>query len=228
MADWTDTSAPCLDPDSPLQAHMGEHGIPRFQTRDRYFYAPLGEACCGQDFVNVFFQQMHHFPHCPDCASILMRSASIICWQCRTYFRRYGTGLSKQVMGISYQRHDAQSVTNPSRGTNQARLPPEAEAQTWRDEQLRDLPDPILQILLPRPPTCYFWRITTDFMASFQNQSILNNLSAVLMPYYNPDASAPLPDTPRDGFQTGLSLQPTTVDEDHQGDYESDPSSDDK
>lgn len=81
------------------------------------------------------------------------------------------------------------------------------EAQAWRDAQIWDLSDPFLQILLPQTPTCLFWRVTTNFIAPFQNQAMLNELVAIHMPFYNQEALAPLPNSPQQGFQIGLSLQ---------------------
>ena len=80
MERWTDSSAPCIDPISVNPAHMGEFNIPPFQTWNRYYYAGLGEACCGQHFVYLFYQQFHPFPHCDDCASIVLQAASAVCW----------------------------------------------------------------------------------------------------------------------------------------------------
>ena len=48
--------------------------------------------------------------------------ASEICWQCRTYFRRYGTGAMKQIVGYTDQRHDYQSVFHPESGRDQWRF----------------------------------------------------------------------------------------------------------
>ena len=51
MDSWLDTCGPSIDPDSPLPYHRGGYSIPPFQTHSRYFYAPLGEACCGRHFT---------------------------------------------------------------------------------------------------------------------------------------------------------------------------------
>ena len=120
-----DSTEPCLDRDSTNVAHMGELSIPPFQTWNRYFYAGLGEACCGQHFLNLFFQQFHPFPPCDECASVVLHSASSVCWQCRTYFRRYGTAQVQQLVGVTYQRHDAQSIHQPDSNNFQPRLPEE-------------------------------------------------------------------------------------------------------
>ena len=116
MERWIDSTEPSLDMDSLNPAHMGEFGIPPFQTWSRYFYAGLGEECCGQHFLTLFFQQFHPFPPCRDCASAMLHAASQICWQCRTYFRRYGTGQLKHMVGVTPQRHDHQSVFHPIQG----------------------------------------------------------------------------------------------------------------
>ena len=59
MDTWLDTCGPCIDPDSPLPSHRGGYSLPPFQTHSRYFYAPLGEACCGRQFVDLYYQQHH-------------------------------------------------------------------------------------------------------------------------------------------------------------------------
>ena len=194
-------------------AHMGEYSIPPFQTWSRYFYAGLGEACCGQDFLFLFFQQFHPFPHCDECASVVIQSAFVVCWRCRTYFCRYGTGQMKQIIGITMQRHDHQSVHNPARGELQPREPREMVTQTWRDTQLLRLPQPILQILLPRAPECQFWSKKLDFFNSFGNRPVLRSVNYISMPFHSEEAFHPLPRTPQEGFRAGLSLQPSVLDE---------------
>ena len=99
MDSWLDTCGPSIDPDSPLSYHRGGYSIPPFQTHSRYFYAPLGEACCGKHFV--------------DCARMVLGAASHICWQCRTYFQRYGMGMMQQIMGVTPQRHSILEVRVP-------------------------------------------------------------------------------------------------------------------
>ena len=208
-----DSTEPSLDPDSTNPAHMGKFSIPPFQTWSRYFYAGMGEACCGQHFLNLFFQQLHPFPPCDECASVMLHSASNVCWQCRTYFRRYGTGQLKQIVGITMQRHDHQSVHNPVRGELQPREPSEIHVQSWRDTQLLRLPQPILHILLPRAPECQFWSGKLDYINSFRNRPILHSVNYIPMPFYSEEAFYPLPPTPQEGFCSGLSLQPSTVDD---------------
>ena len=139
MENWSDTCAPSLDGDSPLPWYHGSAGIPPFQTHSRYFYGPLGERCCGRHFVELFYQHFHPFPQCSDCARLTLVAASHICWQCRTYFRRYGTGMMQQIVGITPQRYDMLRMLMPDRGLNQLRLPVETIAQNWRDEALQRL-----------------------------------------------------------------------------------------
>ena len=126
MEIWRDTCAPSLDGDSPRPWHHGSYSIPPFQTHSRYFYAPLGERCCGQHFVHLFYQQFHPFPQCVDCARLTLGEASYICWQCRTYFRRYGTGMMQQVMGVTPQRYCILSMLvlerGPTRGSACSRM----------------------------------------------------------------------------------------------------------
>ena len=116
-------------------------------------------------------------------------------------------------MGTTMQHHDLQSVHHPVRGDNQPREPVEIFAQGWRDEQMRRLPLPILQILLPRPPTCQFWQEKLDHFASFQNQPILQFLPIVPMCYHNDKALYPLSQTPQEGFKSEFSLQASMIDE---------------
>ena len=155
MDTWLDTCSPSIDPDSPCPWHRGGYNIPPFQTHSRYFYAPLGEACCEAHFVDLFNQQLHPFPHCNSYAWLVLAATSHICWHCRTYFRRYGMGQMQQIVGITPQRHNLLQVRIPTRGPNQQRLPVEVQAQQRRDEGLRRLRLPILQILLRQesPPT---------------------------------------------------------------------------
>ena len=144
-----------------------------------------------------------------------MQAASNICWQCRTYFRRYGTGKLKQIVGITVQRHDHQSVHNPVRGELQPRELCEDRVQSWRDAQIARLPQPILQILLPRAPECLFWRAKMDYINAFRarNRLVLTSLPMLYMPFHSEEAFHPLPRTPQEGFRSGLSLQASTVNE---------------
>lgn len=129
MDRWLDTCGPCVDPISSHPNHQGGHSIPSFQTHSRFFYAPVGEDCCGRHFVDLFYQQYHPFPHCRDCARrLVLGAASHICWQCRTYLRRYSTGMMQQIMGVTPQRHSILEVIVPVRGHNQRRLPEETAA----------------------------------------------------------------------------------------------------
>ena len=128
MDSWLDTCGSSIDPDSPLPYHRGGYSIPPFQTHSRYFYAPLGEACCGRQFVDLYYQQHHPYPHCPDCARMVLGAASHICWQCRTYFWRYGTSMMQQIMGVTPQQHSILEVRVPKWGPHQRRLPEEERA----------------------------------------------------------------------------------------------------
>ena len=211
MDSWLDTCGPSIDPDSPLPYHRGSYSIPPFQTHSRYFYAPLGEACCGRQFVDLYYQQHHPYPHCPDCARMVLRAASHLCWQCRTYFRRYGTGMMQQIMGVTPQRHSILEVRVPERGLQQRRLPEEERAQEWRDDSLSLLQPPILQILLPRASTCLFWQNVSAFLNTQGNHRHLFSLPTVPMPYFSEKALLPLPPTPADGFRTGLSLSQEVI-----------------
>lgn len=203
---WADASGPCLDPDSPLPAHQGGHSLPPFQTHSRHFYAPWGEGCCGRPFVNLYYLQHHPFPHCQDCARLLLRDASHICWQCRTYFRRYGTGLMQHILGVTPQRHDVISVVLPERGLNQMRLPEEIRAQQARDDLLQNLEPPILQILLPPENTCDFRELMSTRLTPTGNLRFLYTRPAIPLPYHSPQALLPLPSHPGAGFLSGLSL----------------------
>ena len=119
LTKWEDTTEPCLDADSFAPHTQGNFSIPAFQTHSRFFYLPSHEQCCRRQFVELFYLQFHKYPACPECASKILILASEICWQCRTYFRRYGTGAMKQIMGYTYQRHDHQSVFHPENGRDQ-------------------------------------------------------------------------------------------------------------
>ena len=220
---WSNTCIPCIDPDSTHQTHQGDYGIPPFQTHSCYFYAPLGEDCCGRHFVDLYYQQHHPFPHCRDCARRVLGAASHICWQCRTYFRRYGTGMLQQIMGVTPQRHDIASIIAPKSGPRQQILPKEERAQEWRDGNLQLLLPPILQVLLPPVSTCVFWLDVSNHLGQFQNQRCLFNLPNVPMPYHSEEALLPLPSTPGAGFRTDLSLHPKAIDAIHPKDVEIDP-----
>lgn len=213
MGTWVDTCAPCIDPDSTETCHQGSYGIPPFQTHSRYFYAPLGEACCGRHFVDLHFQQYHPFPHCRECAQLVLGAASHICWQCRTYFRRYGTGQMQQCVGVTPQRHDILAVRMPERGHHQQRLPKEIRAQQWRDSLIENLRPPILQVLLPQESTCQFWIGVNTLLEQLQNPPYLVHLPVLPMPYFSEEALLPLPPTPQAGFRTNLSLQQEVIDE---------------
>ena len=121
----------------------------------------------------------------------------------------------KQVVGVTMQRHDHQSVHNPARGELQPREPREVIAQTWRDTQMLRLPQPILQVLLPRAPECQYWSTKLDYFSSFlvRNQPILHSVNYIPMPFYSEEAFYPLPRTPQEGFRSGLSLQASAIDE---------------
>lgn len=130
----------------------------------------------------------------------------------------------QQVVGITPQRHDRASVTNPVRGgRGQYRLREETRAKRWREENLARIPQPILQILLPQRSSCPFWANMEDYLLQFQNQQCLVNLPTIPMPYYNEEALLPLPASPQEGFRSGLSLYPVAIDEDHPGSEEEDP-----
>ena len=203
---WIDTCAPCLDPDSVLPWHRGAYSIPTFQTHSRYFYAPLGEDCCGLRFVQIFYQQFHPFPHCQECAQFVLYTVSFLCWHCRTYFRRYGTGTMQQIVGISPQRHDYMNVRIPDRGRDQRRLPDEDRAQQWRNDTLGIWAQPIVHMLLPRVPTCTFLLNMNEFINQANNQRMLVNLPTIQMPFFSMEATLPLPPSPEDGYRSGLSL----------------------
>lgn len=205
------TCGPSIDPDSTDPAHRGSFSISPFQTHSRYFYAPLGEDCCGRQFVDLYYQQHHPFPHCNDCARLVLGSASHLCWQCRTYFRRYGTGMMQQIMGVTPQRYNVVAVMNPERGPNQRRLPEEQRAQEWRDNHLSILQRPISQVLLPQPTQCEFWRDVSTYLNGIQNHRFLYALPTVPMPYFNDEALLPLPESHR-LLRHGLSLYPEVID----------------
>ena len=120
----------------------------------------------------------------------------------------------QQIVGVTLQRYDVQSLTLPERGPNQHQLPEEIIAQEWRDEQLEPLRLPIFQILLPQPLNCQFWLDTLDFIHSFGNGPVFNHLPFVLMPFYDNDALLPLSTTPQAGFRSGLSRYAEIVEDD--------------
>ena len=66
--------------------------------------------------------------------------------------------MMQQVMGVTLQRHDILGVQIPEHGHNQRRLPEEVTAQEWRDDTLRLLTPPVVQLPLPQEPTCVFWQ----------------------------------------------------------------------
>lgn len=206
-----DTCGPSVDPDSTDPTHRGSYSIQPFQTHSRYFYAPLGEDCCGRSFVNLYYQQHHPFPHCRDCARLVLRAASLLCWQCRTYFRRYGTGMMQQIMGVTPQRHNVMAVVNPERGLDQRRLPEEQRAQEWRDNNLNILRPPILQVLLPQPTQCEFWINVSTYLDQVQTNQFLHHLPTVPMPYFSEEALLPLPEFHR-LLRHGLTLYPEEID----------------
>lgn len=210
---WLDTCMPCIDPDSLDPTHQGENNIPPFQTHSRYFYAPLGENYCGHHFVDLFYQQHHPFPHCRDCARLVLGAASFLCWQCRTYFRCYGIGTMQNIMWITPQRHNSLEVVVPQRGHNQRRLLEEVASQEWRDVSLRYLTPPILQVLLPQESSCKFWQLVSEVLQQFGNNRCLQDLPTMPMAYFSDEALLPLPPTPEAGFRTGLTLHPELIDD---------------
>ena len=210
MENWLDACGPSIDRDSTHQDHQGAYSIAPFQTRSRYFYAPVGEDCCGRQFVELFYQQHHPFPHCSDCARMVLGNASHICWQCRTYFRRYGTGTMQQIMGVTPQRHNLSAIMNPARGPHQQRLPEEKRAQKWRKKNLKLVTPPILQVLLPEQDMCQFWTNVSGFLEQFQNHRCLVDLPTIPMPYFSVEARLPLPSSPWD-IRSGLSLHLETI-----------------
>ena len=224
MDRWMDTCNPSIDPDSTHPAHQGAFSIAPFQTHSRYFYARIGEDCCGRHFVELYYQQHHPFPHCNDCARMILGNASLICWQCRTYFHWYGTGLMQQIMGVTPQRHNYSAVMGPDRRPDQHRLPEEERAQAWRDATIRLHTPPILQVLLPQENTCQFWHNVSESLDQFQNHRCLFSLPTVPLPYYSEEALLPLSPTPEAGVRTGLSLYPEVVDDIFPGmDIDTDP-----
>lgn len=214
---WTDTCKPCIDPDSSQTRDQGTRSIPPFQTHSRYFYAPLGEVCCGRYFVLLFYQQYHPFPHCRSCAGSMIVAASDICWQCRTYFRRYSTGMMQQLMGVTLQRYSSLDVIFPDHGTNQRRLPEEQIAQDWREDTITVLGRPTQET------SCIYWQNVRDILGRLGNNRCLLNLPTVPMPYYNEEALFPLPPSPEDGFRTGLSMHPEVIDANLPADVDTDP-----
>ena len=202
---WSDTCGPSLDPDSTDPNHQGSYSIQPFQTHSRYFYATLGEECCGDNFIHVYFQQHHPFPHCTDCARMVLGCATNLCWQCRTYFRRYGTGQMQQIMGVTPQRHNVMAIIYPEQGQNQNRLPEEQRAQEWRDNCLDIIRPPILQVLLPQPNQCQFGRRVRTYIDQIQPNMVLARIPFVPMLYFNADALLPLPRSYRI-YRHGLTL----------------------
>ena len=136
-----------------------------------------------------------------------MGVASYIRWQCRTYFRRYGTGQMQQCVGVTPQWHNILAVRMPERGHHQQRLPKEIRAQQWRDALSENLRPPILQVLLPQKITCQFWIGVGTLLEQLQSQPYLVHLPVLPMPYFSEEALLPLPPTPQAGFCTNLSLQ---------------------
>lgn len=215
---------PILDPDSDDPNHQGDYSIPPFQTHSRLFYAPLGEECCDINFVVLYYLQGHPFPHCRECALRVLRAASHICWQCRTYFRRYGSGLLQQIVGVTPQRHDIISVIAPDSGLQQRRLPIEQRAQEWRNEQQELLVPTLLHTLLPPESNCRFWVHVCSYIELFPyNENCLLNLPTITMPYYNDEALLPLPSCPERGFRSGLSIQQEEINNVYPADIEVQP-----
>ena len=97
---------------------------------------------------------------------MVLGAASYICWQYRTYFRRYDTDMIQQIMGVTPQRHSILEVRVPEQGPHQRQLPEEERAQEWREDSLSFLRPPILQDLLPRTSTCTFWHNVSAFLNS--------------------------------------------------------------
>ena len=194
---WEDTTEPCLDADSIATHTQGTSSIPAFQTHSRFFYLPSHEQCCGRQFVELFYLQFHKYPPCQDCAVKILTLASEICWQCRTYFRRYGTGAMKQIVGYTDQRHDYQNVFHPESGRDQWRFPREAVAQAYRDRCLSELPPAIVGQLLPGLNACPFWSEISDFLHTFAPGSdVFYEPNIMLMPYHSENALLPLPPSP--------------------------------
>ena len=199
LTSWEDTSTPCLDPDSTSAQHQGNLSIGAFQTHSRFFYAPVHEACCGLYFVQLLYQQFHPFPQCADCARLTLGLASYICWQCRTYFRRYGTGMLKQIIGVTPQRHNIVEIYSPERGVDQVRLPNEDVAEELRDSYLEQLHQPILQRLLPGLIECTFWNQILPYLEMSSNSNdILAYPPTIEMPFFINEALLPLSTTPSD------------------------------
>ena len=147
--------------------------------------------------MELFYLQFHKYPPCPECASKILTLASEICWQCQTYFRRYGTGAMKQIMGYTYQRHDRQSVLHPKSGRDQWRLPREAYAQEYRDRCLSDLPPAIVGQLLPGYHACPFWSDISNYLSTFAlGLEVFFEPNTMRMPYHSEEALLPLPPSP--------------------------------
>lgn len=198
---WNHISPPILDVDSTEWYYQGQLSIPPFQTQSRYFYASLGETCCNKDFVDLFLLQFHPIDLCRDCERRMIMATSNLCWQCRTYFRRYGTGLLQELVGVTPQRHDDQSVLYAVGGPLQVRTTLEQEVEQRRMVRYYDLTPSFYEIMLPRP--CPFRILMAEFVERFRGERCLACLPFVPMPFYDEEAMRPLPSTPQAAYDLG-------------------------
>lgn len=84
-------------------------------------------------FHYFILSKFHPLPICDLCAQNLLMAISLMRWQCRTYFRRYGCDMVKVVVGVMPQQHDQERILDPSRGPGQVRVVGlEVVIQSWR------------------------------------------------------------------------------------------------
>ena len=70
----------------------------------------------------------------------MLHATSNMCWQCRTYFYRYENGVVQEIVGVTYQCHDEDSLYSPERYDDQARIPgPEQTCQQERQRGIIEL-----------------------------------------------------------------------------------------
>lgn len=69
----------------------------------------------------------------------------------------------------------------------------------------------MIQVLLPRAPTCQVLIDTLNHLQSFGNGPCIDDLPLVPMPYYDTIALLSLPSTPHVGFCIGLTCYAESI-----------------
>lgn len=184
---WYYDNPPIEDEDSPDLYHRGPFSLPPLQTHSRYLYARRGYLCCGRDFYKLFCFQFHMESLCAPCELEMLHAASNLCWQCRTYFRRYGNSVVQDMVGVTYQRHDADSLYSPERYDDQARIPgPEQTCHQERQRRIRELRRMHTSV------TCYFRHELDTWLQSRPPRQHFPKLPCIPMPYFSLMAQLPL------------------------------------